>query len=118
MKQNADKSVLDLDRLIEVYDDDLDGMLELLDLMIKNNTGLLTKLEHAAKERDLEGVRAASHAIKGSAGNVGGMELYRMAQKIEDLARDGEWAGLQERIDAARPAFNRLRGEIDSLRME
>ncbi|MDQ6931094.1 MAG: Hpt domain-containing protein [Candidatus Eremiobacteraeota bacterium] len=118
MKQNADKSVLDLDRLIEVYDDDLDGMLELFDLMIKNNTGLLTKLEHASMEHDLEGVRAAAHAIKGSAGNVGGMELYRLAQQIEDLARDGSWQGLQEHVRAARPAFNRLRGEIDSLRME
>ena len=118
MKQNADRSVLDLERLIEVYEDDLDGILELLDLMVKNNTGLLAKLEHATQEHDLEGVRSASHAMKGSAGNVGGMELYQLAQYIEERARDGSWDGIADQVAIARPAFNRLRHEIESLRME
>ena len=118
MKQNADRSVLDMDRLIEVYEDDLDGMLELFDLMLKNNTALLAKMEHAAQQQDLEGVRSASHAMKGSVGNVGGMELFRLAQEIEDKARDGSWDGVPELVQKARPAFNRLRREIDSLRME
>lgn len=118
MKQNADKSVLDMARLIEVYDEDLGGMLELFDLMLKNNSGLLAKLEHASQEHDLEGVRSAAHAMKGSAGNVGGVELYRLAQEIEDLARDGSWDGIPERVEQARPAFARLRREIDSLRIE
>ncbi|MFN2527381.1 MAG: Hpt domain-containing protein [Candidatus Baltobacteraceae bacterium] len=117
MKQNADRSVLDMGRLIEVYDEDLDGMLELFDLMLKNNTALLAKMEHAARERDLEGVRSASHSIKGSAGNVGGIELYKLGQEIEDKARDGSWDGLAELVEKARPAFNRLRREIDSLRI-
>ncbi len=116
MKQNADKSVLDMARLIEVYEEDLDGMLELFDLMIKNNTGLLAKLEHATQERDLEGVRSAAHAIKGSAGNVGGLELYKLAQQIEEQALDGSWDGISDRVRAARPAFGRLQREIDSLR--
>ncbi|GAC1655755.1 MAG: hypothetical protein NVS9B12_07010 [Vulcanimicrobiaceae bacterium] len=118
MKRNADKSVLDMERLIEVYDEDLAGMLELFDLMLKNNTGLLVKLEHATQERDLEGVRAASHAMKGSAGNVGGMELYRIAQAIEEHAREGSWPRITEHVQKARPAFNRLRNEIDSLRTD
>ena len=118
MKHNADKSVLDMARLIEVYEEDLDGMLELFDLMLKNNTGLLVKLEHAAQEHDIEGVRSAAHAMKGSAGNVGGVELYRLAQEIEDRARDGSWDGIAERVGKARPALVRLRQEIDSLRIE
>jgi HPt (histidine-containing phosphotransfer) domain-containing protein len=56
--------------------------------------------------------------MKGSAGNVGGMELYRLAQEIEDKARDGSWDGVPELVEKARPAFNRLRREIDSLRIE
>ena len=118
MKQNADKSVLDMDRLIEVYEEDLDGMLELFDLMLKNNTAQLAKLEHAVQEHDLEGVRAAAHAMKGSVGNVGGIELFKLARDIEDLARDGTWDGLEEMVQKARPAFNRLRREIDSLRID
>ncbi|MBC5815436.1 MAG: Hpt domain-containing protein [Candidatus Eremiobacteraeota bacterium] len=118
MKQNADRSVLDMDRLIEVYEEDLDGMLELFDLMLKNNTALLAKLEHAAQEHDLEGVRSASHAMKGSVGNVGGIELYKLAQEIEDKARDGSWDGLVELVKKARPALDRLRREVDSLRIE
>jgi HPt (histidine-containing phosphotransfer) domain-containing protein len=118
VKQNADKSVLDLERLIEVYEEDLDGMLELFELMLKNNTALLAKLEHATQERDLEGVRSASHAMKGSVGNVGGLELYALAQEIEDRARDGAWEGIPERVEQARPALGRLRREIESLRIE
>ena len=118
MKQNADKSVLDMSRLMEVYGEDLEGMLELFDLMLKNNAALLTKLEHAAQTGDLEGVRAASHAMKGSSGNVGGLELYALAQKIEDRARDGSWEGLPEDVQTARPALARLRQQIESLRIE
>jgi|GEM_PF-6775248 len=56
--------------------------------------------------------------MKGSVGNVGGIQLYELAQKIEDNARDGSWDSLAELVEKARPAFNRLRHEIDSLQME
>jgi len=116
VKLNTDKSILDLDRLLEVYEDDHEGMLELFDLMIKNNRGLLEKLEQAVTAHDLEGVRKAAHSMKGSAGNVGATALHKLAASIEDAARDGSWNGLEENASLARPAFDRLRRESDLLR--
>ncbi|GAC1389891.1 MAG: hypothetical protein NVSMB31_06300 [Vulcanimicrobiaceae bacterium] len=118
MKLNTDKSILDLDRLIEVYEDDHDGMLELFDLMLKNNRMLLEKLEQACAAHDLEGVRKAAHSMKGSAGNVGAVRLHELAASIEDTARDGSWEGLEEAVALARPAFERLRREIDLIRSD
>ncbi|MDP9017129.1 MAG: Hpt domain-containing protein [Candidatus Eremiobacteraeota bacterium] len=118
MNLNTDKSILDLNRLLEVYEDDHEGMLELFDLMIKNNRGLLEKLESATTEHDLEGVRKASHSMKGSAGNVGATALHALAVSIEDAARDGSWDRLEHSVPLARPAFDRLRREIDLLRSD
>ena len=118
MKLNTDKSILDLDRLLEVYDDDHEGMLELLEMMLKNNSGKLAELERAAEAQDLTGVQKAAHAMKGSSGNVGGMEVHRLAKEIEEIARDGSWEGIHERVKSVHAAFNRLRREVESLQQE
>lgn len=118
MKLNTDKSILDLDRLLEVYEDDHEGMLELLEMMLKNNSGKLADLERAAQEHDLTAVQKSAHAMKGSSGNVGGMEVHRVAREVEDAARDGNWDAVGERVKTLRTAFNRLRREIESLQQE
>lgn len=118
MKLNTDKSILDLDRLVEVYEDDHDGILELLGLMLKNNTGLLVKLETATAEHDLEGVRKAAHAMKGSTGNVGATQMYDLTRTLEERLRDGEWGGTPERVAEIHQAFLRLRREVESMSLE
>lgn len=108
--------VLDLSRLREIYEDDTTGMLELYDMMLKNNAAHLDKLDAAVEARDLDAVRKSAHAIKGSSGNVGANRLSRIAADVEDSARDGSWNSVAERIAEMRPDFELVRAEIEKLR--
>jgi len=56
--------------------------------------------------------------MKGSVGNVGGVELYKLAQEIENRARGGSRDLLAELVEKARPTLDWLRREIDWLRIK
>ena len=116
---NPDSSVvLDLTRLQDVYEDDTTGMLELFDMMLKNSAMHLDALDRAVQDQDLEGVRKATHSIKGSSGNVGANELSRTAAEIEDHARDGNWENVPGLAARLRPAYERARDAIEQFRRD
>lgn len=108
--------ILDLNRLRDIYEDDTAGMLELYDMMLKNNAAHLEKLESGVEAHDLEAVRKAAHAIKGSSGNVGANRLSRLAAEVEESARDGSWDGIATKVAEMRPGFESVKAEIEKLR--
>jgi HPt (histidine-containing phosphotransfer) domain-containing protein len=64
----------------------------------------LEALSKALEAGDGEAVRFAAHGLKGSAANVGGDQLRRLAAEAEQLARAGDLErvnALLARIDAA-----------------
>lgn len=113
---HTDRAILDLARLVEVYEDDNAGIIELLELMLKTNARYLDRLSNAVEARDMDAVREAAHGIKGSAGNVGAIELQRAAQELEALARDASWEGVTAKAQHIRPAYDRLYAQIEKLR--
>jgi HPt (histidine-containing phosphotransfer) domain-containing protein len=116
---NPDSSVvLDLTRLQDVYEDDTEGMLELFDMMLKNSAAHLDALDRAVQAQDLEGVRKATHSIKGSSGNVGANQLSRTAAEVEDSARDGNWENIPTLAAQLRPAYERAREAVEQFRRD
>ena len=53
-------------------------------------------------------VRAAAHALRGSAGSLGAMAVYDAASALEQLAGEN-------RLDAARPIWQRLLIDVDTF---
>ncbi|MDB4996960.1 MAG: Signal transduction histidine kinase CheA [Myxococcaceae bacterium] len=83
---------------------------ELTRLLILELTRHLVTLE--AVPSDHEGCRRAVHALKGSAGLAGEMELAAALQRVERRVRDGETTAVAEAAATVRGAIARLsRGE-------
>jgi two-component system, chemotaxis family, sensor kinase CheA len=83
---------------------------ELTRLLILELTRHLVTLEAVPSEH--EGCRRAVHALKGSAGLAGEMELAAALQRVERRVRDGETTAVGEAATTVRGAIARLsRGE-------
>lgn len=104
-----------IDPAVPVYDvtvlaglagtDDSGLVRELLAMFQENSLATLAAMEAAAASGDWETMQRRAHSMKGSAGQVGAMELSRMASVLEARLRGGNagsvqaLAGLREALD-------------------
>ncbi len=70
--------------------------LELIELFLDRSMSDLNELNTAVETKDAEKAASVAHSIKGAAGNLGLMELYEEAKKIEAQAREGSLEGVVE----------------------
>jgi len=85
-----------------------DEYLELLELFIDVGMADIEKLRSAIEEGDAEEAAQAAHSLKGASGNLGLMEIYDVALKSEEEARNNSLDGLDESVQT-------LKGQLDSL---
>ena len=85
-----------------------DEYLELIELFIETGMSDLDKLGSAIEKGDAEESANAAHSIKGASGNLGLMDVYEIAMKIEQDARNGLLEGLSEPIEA-------IKGKLDVI---
>jgi HPt (histidine-containing phosphotransfer) domain-containing protein len=50
---------------------------------------LMDRIDAAAKQKDIPGIRVAAHKLKGAAGSAGFARLFDLAAQVEDLAEQG-----------------------------
>ena len=62
----------------------------------------------AIKQGDVEETIKAAHAIKGSSGNLGLMDIYETAKGVEQEARTNSLKGADQAVKA-------IQGEIENL---
>jgi HPt (histidine-containing phosphotransfer) domain-containing protein len=113
-----DTPILEISRLVEIFEDDTAGIVELLESAMKTGAGYQAALRSGLEKKVLDDVMRAAHAIKGSAANVGGNEVADVAAKIENAARAETWEGIPENADALDAAYNRLREAVAAYRTE
>ena len=85
-----------------------DEYLELLELFIDVGMADIEKLRSAIEEGNAEEAAQAAHSLKGASGNLGLMEIYDVALKSEEEARNNSLNGLAESVQT-------LKGQLDSL---
>lgn len=73
----------------------------------------LRALRQAAASRDLEEVRRAAHALKGSSGNLSAARLAELCRRLEDAARSGDCAELLRLGAQAESELSRVRGALE-----
>jgi HPt (histidine-containing phosphotransfer) domain-containing protein len=113
-----DTPILEISRLVEIFEDDTAGIVELLESAMKTGAGYQASLRAGLEQKLLDDVMRAAHAIKGSAANVGGNEVADVAAKIENAARAETWDGIPENADALDAAYDRLREAVAAYRTE
>lgn len=86
---------------------------ELLRGFKQDMAGVPEQIREKAEAGDLNAAREIAHKIKGSAGNVGAMDLHKIAQQLEKELKEGSYhpATLQKFSDQFRISMD----EIDKL---
>jgi len=94
----ASNSVFDLNKLRQMQKLMGDRFDQLKDLFIQSCNNKVIELQNAAAEQDLEQIKAIAHAIKGSAGNIGAIQLQQLAMTIEEQIKQSQYEALAETI--------------------
>lgn len=99
---------MDLGKLADRLDLDIQEYLELLELFFKTGAADLKRLRTAAEEGNVEETIHASHSLKGASGNLGIMALHVKAKQIEEDARNGQMDGMEKAVQSLNMEFNEL----------
>jgi HPt (histidine-containing phosphotransfer) domain-containing protein len=111
-----DKTVLDLWRLQEAFEDDVTGIADLLEMALQTGQKHRRALEDGLAAHDASVVARAAHGIKGSAGTIGATTVYALATELDARARTGDLDGARERIDAIGAAYAQVEEEVRAYR--
>ena len=84
--------------------------MELIELFVDRSMSDLKKLEAAIKSKNADEAADAAHSMKGAAGNLGIMDFYESAAKIEMEAREGSLEGFSGLIQALRESLEDIAG--------
>ncbi|PXF59548.1 MAG: hypothetical protein C4B58_02980 [Deltaproteobacteria bacterium] len=90
-----------------------DEYLELIDLFVEVGKTDLDKLQSGIDDENAEEVAKAAHSLKGASGNLGLMEFFQIAKKIEEKGRNGQLEGTAE---ATRALKERLKAVAEFSR--
>lgn len=77
-------------------------------LFLEDMQGYIDRLDGAARESRAADVRVIAHAIRGSAGNIGALELMRLGKQVVEQIDLGELSQVPESIAAMRKALDGL----------
>jgi HPt (histidine-containing phosphotransfer) domain-containing protein len=114
----TDPAILDLVRLREIYEDDRDGIADVLELALETTRRQLTIISSAVDDRNAAAVQAAAHAIKGAALNVGAEETAKHAAELERDASAARWDVIPRSLAVLREGFARFEEAVLRFKRE
>ncbi len=112
----ADTSTLEISRLEEIFEDDTEGIADLLEAALQTGAGHQAALREGIAQRNLDAVMRAAHAIKGSSANIGANDVAAVAARIEAAARANTWNGVPDDADELDRMYERLRDAVAAYR--
>ena len=118
-KQKGHKEALEIEWDMDLALEQIGGQKEFLPLFLERFIHSARKdLKHmkdAFYSKDLEGVRAAAHSLKGSSSNFGMKGIYEVSRKIEEISRKGQFKGLNERLKKLTYLLERAEGLLGKI---
>ncbi|SCY70616.1 Hpt domain-containing protein [Desulfoluna spongiiphila] len=82
--------------------------LEIVELFLETAETDITRLKEAIARGDMQTLTEAAHSLKGSAGNLGFTEIYRLSKDIETAARENTL----DRLGPVLESIDALKGDI------
>lgn len=112
----ADTSVADFDAALRRLKGIRPLLLDLIRFFEEDAPLLVDEIERAARRRDPETVRHASHSLKGLASNFDGYRVMTIAKEFELLAADGRSEAVATEVDGLREEVGRLLNSMQRYR--
>lgn len=86
--------IVDINRLNELFDDDITEITTILDTFAKSMPSLLTRLSEAFNKCNFENITKIAHHIKGSAANIGLNRVAKICEHFEISANSQDLESL------------------------
>jgi HPt (histidine-containing phosphotransfer) domain-containing protein len=106
--------MMDFNKLAEDLCLGEDDFIELAELFVETGLSDLKGLRDAIGLEDRENAIQRSHSIKGASGNLGFMDIFELAKKIEADARNGILKGHELAIETMKDKISQLDSFINT----
>ena len=107
---------LDLTNLETAFEDDQEGIAEILEMALADTLERAIALEAALAGSDFASAQQYAHAIKGAAANVGAFQLSQAAGAIESAVRENDFSSAALHFAAIAPAIGRFELAVNAYR--
>ena len=107
---------LDIDKALVLMGGDREMYEEVLSAFLENLPVVVGRLLAAVRDGDAKALNAAAHGLKGGAAAVAAEPIRAIAERLEELVRNGEAAAAQASIPALEAQIARLNGMVASIR--
>jgi two-component system sensor histidine kinase/response regulator len=111
--QVIDLSVIEELRQLDTPEGDL--LKELVQLYLESSPEKVNAIVTSAQSGDLAALRAASHSLKSSSGNLGARHLSDLCQQFEEARTPAELSIATSRVEELRAEFVRVKARLQSL---
>lgn len=78
-----------IDRLLRVIGGDIADLRELIDEFLTSTPGLVSRMEKAAEDGNLDSLRIASHSLKANGRDFGASSLAALCERLEGDCKSG-----------------------------
>jgi len=107
---------VDLNAALQVVGGDRELLRESVDLFLKEDCPRrLKELREGIEQQDAQAVRAGAHSIKGASLSFGGQVVGAMAQRLEQMGREGNLAGADMLLEKLEVELERFEAFYSSL---
>jgi two-component system, sensor histidine kinase and response regulator len=111
-------AVFDCDRLLNDIDNDIELINEIVNAFLEDTPPIIDRLNVSLESNDIDQVQKAAHQLKGSAANLGGMELSHWGSRIEQEAKLNNLEQCQSLFQPLCHAFEKLQNQLDKKEWE
>ena len=88
----------------------------MIDIYFTHSPKVLSRLRAGAKEGKLTDLESAAHDLKSSRANLGGMRLYALCRRLEDLSKKGQLQVAESIIGQIEVEYERFTSALSDLR--
>jgi len=110
----ADEDPVDMSRINDLTDGNLDSLRELMDIFFKQTSGQFFQLRVAISEGNADQVRRVAHSCAGASATLGMVRLVPLVRQLEKLGASGTLTGAGDICEEAAREFESIRQFLKS----
>jgi signal transduction histidine kinase/CheY-like chemotaxis protein/HPt (histidine-containing phosphotransfer) domain-containing protein len=107
--------LFDPSQLGAIVGDDRSAMRRYLDLYVTAGTDLVLRAAAAVAARDAAAIRQVAHSLRGSSGNVGAVEVARLATVLEGMDCSADWSATEATCRQLETVFERTTAHVRAI---
>lgn len=111
----APSTVIDMDRINDAADGDVEFLRELVGVYLEDASEKLNELQQAIERSDAHRLGRTAHQLKGSSANMGAIHVSQIAKEIEMLGKANNIAGAKVLVEGLKVELARVVTELKQL---